>query len=161
MTGPGLPQVPVGGAVLAVGTDLVDVTAFAAQLAQPGTVFAERSFTARERRQAQRRARETGARAAEHLAARWAAKEAFIKAWSQAVTTTAGRPVPPVLAPEHVDWRDIEVVSDLWHRPSLALRGAVAQAVQQSLGSAPAWHLSLTHDGGWAGAVVVCAGPTT
>ena len=87
MTKPRLPDAPQtspDSTVLTVGTDLVHIPGFSAQLEQPGTVFAQRAFTARELREAQRRAQEWGTTPAQHLAARWAAKESFIKAWSQA-----------------------------------------------------------------------------
>ena len=57
MTAPALPPLPDCGArVLGVGLDLVHVPGVVEQLAVPGTVFAERAFTARERREARRRA---------------------------------------------------------------------------------------------------------
>ncbi|QKD80628.1 holo-ACP synthase [Actinomyces marmotae] len=151
----------------AVGMDLVHVPGLAHQLTIPGTVFAERAFTARELREAQRRADRTGALVAEPLAARWAAKESFIKAWSQALVARArdGRGsggTAPVIAPESVDWREIEIVSDRWGRPSLSLTGAIADAVESSLGPGAAspghWPVSLTHDGDWAAAIVLWAG---
>lgn len=163
MSQPSLPEVPVppdGAGALGVGLDLVHVPSLAEQLDRPGTVFAERAFTARERREARRRAQDKGSRQAEHLAARWAAKEAFTKAWSQALGTRAGRPGPPVIAPDAVDWRDIELVTDRWGRPSLRLTGAVAAAVESSLGPGGAeqarWLVSLSHDGEHAAAVVLC-----
>ncbi|SUU04825.1 Holo-[acyl-carrier-protein] synthase [Actinomyces denticolens] len=152
---------------MAVGMDLVHVPGLAHQLTIPGTVFAERAFTARELREAQRRADRTGALAAEPLAARWAAKESFIKAWSQALVVRARQDrgsggSAPVIAPESVDWREIELVSDRWGRPSLNLTGAIADAVEFSLGagvaSAGHWPVSLTHDGDWAAAIVLWAG---
>ena len=157
---PGLTGPPGGG--LAVGTDLVHVPGLAEQLGQPGTVFAERAFTPRERREAARRSREKGSAQAEHLAARWAAKESFVKAWSQALVLRAratGASAAPVIAPGAVDWRQVEVVSDRWGRPSLHLVGEVADAVEASLGAGSAepgrWPVSLTHDGNWAAAVVL------
>lgn len=92
------------GAVLGVGMDLVNVTAFAAHYDTPGTSFRQRVWTPREQRDVDRRVRATGSQAAEHFAARWAAKEAFIKAWSQAVNRHAGGSQPPVLPVEHVVW---------------------------------------------------------
>ncbi|WP_413227770.1 holo-ACP synthase [Actinomyces marmotae] len=164
--GPGGPDAPTGIAG-AVGMDLVHVPGLAHQLTIPGTVFAERAFTARELREAQRRADRTGALVAEPLAARWAAKESFIKAWSQALIARArdgrgGGGTAPVIAPESVDWREIEIVSDRWGRPSLSLTGAIADAVESSLGPGAAspghWPVSLTHDGDWAAAIVLWAG---
>ncbi len=106
----------------AVGVDVVGITAFAEQLEQPGTRFA-RVFTAGERRAA-RTAEGSGEREAERLAARWAAKEAVIKAWS---STCFGH--PEVIDPEHVDLREIEVRSDAWGRPAIRLHGAIARAM--------------------------------
>lgn len=163
--------------ILGVGLDVVDIAAFGEQLGLPGTMFG-RVFTARERREAAARAGARGAvggkrpqahtgdaaganpdgvrtpsgscaNAAEHLAARWAAKEAFIKAWS---TALYGR--PPILG--EVAWHEIEVVSDRWHRPRLVLHGDVAEAFAESIGNAAIrFHLSLTHDGPVAQAIVI------
>lgn len=140
--------------VLGVGVDTVDLDAFATSLAEPGTRFAA-VFSAAEQRQARERALARGADTstaalARHLGARWAAKEAMIKAWSAALY---GR--PPVISPERLDWAQIEVVADAWGRPGLRLHGEVAAAVADSLGSVR-WHLSLTHDGPAATAFVVC-----
>lgn len=159
MSQPSLPEVPDVRGVLGVGIDLVHIPGLAEQLDQPGTVFADLAFTARERRDAARRADAAGSPQAEHLAGRWAAKEAFIKAWSAAANTQAGHAVAPQLAPEAVDWRDIELITDRWNRPSLRLSGAVAAAVCASLDVAAAtperWPVSLSHDGDWAVAVVL------
>ena len=126
--------------ILGVGLDVVDVAAFREQLELPGTAFG-RAFTARERREA------AGVNVAERLAARWGAKEAFIKAWSAALK---GR--PPVLG--EVAWHEIEVVTDAWHRPGLALHADVAEAFANSVGQARI-HVSLSHDGPVAQAIVV------
>ena len=156
---PRLPEGPAGHGAAGVGLDLVHVPGLAEQVTRPGTVFAERVFTARERREARRRSQDTGSTEAEHLAARWAAKEAFIKAWSQALNTRAGGASAPVIVPDDVAWSDIEVVTDRWGRPSLRLRGAIARAVETSLGEGSgrpgAWPVSLTHDGDWAAAIVL------
>ena len=49
---PVLPDVPAAAGVTGVGMDLVHVPGLAHQLTIPGTVFAERSFTSRELRDA-------------------------------------------------------------------------------------------------------------
>ena len=159
---PDVPQTPLDSTVLAVGTDLVHVPGFSAQLDQPGTVFAQRTFTARELREARRRSQERGSSPAQHLAARWAAKESFIKAWSQAHVLRArsrGTSTSPVILAEDVDWREIEVVTDRWGRPSLRLSGTVAHAVERSLGeevlTPGCWPVSLSHDGDYAAAIVL------
>ena len=159
---PDMPRTSPGSTVLAVGTDLVHIPDFETQLDQPGTVFAQRAFTARELREARRRAQEKGSSPAQHLAARWAAKESFIKAWSQAHVLRArsrGTSTSPVILAEDVDWREIEVVTDRWGRPSLRLSGTVAHAVERSLGeevSTPGcWPVSMSHDGDYAAAIVL------
>ncbi|WP_229055075.1 holo-ACP synthase [Aeromicrobium sp. Leaf350] len=130
--------------VLGVGVDLVHVPGFAAQLAQPGTRFAD-AFTPGERADAAERADPDAS-----LAARWAAKEAVVKAWSAALYGS-----PPVM-PEGVH-RRIEVVADAWGRPAVRLLGDVAAAAASSLGVGSAdltWHLSLSHDADYATAYV-------
>lgn len=134
--------------VLGTGIDVVDVAAFRAQLADPASGFVSATFTAGERRDAERPAGDPAAR----LSARFAAKEAFVKAWSGA---RVGRP-PSAAA---VDAREIEVVLDPWGRPSLRLHGAVRHALLElgRDGAPPVAHVSLSHDGGVATAVVVLA----
>jgi holo-[acyl-carrier protein] synthase len=131
--------------ILAIGHDVVDVPGFRAQLAEPGSTFADRVFTARERATAKSRPSD----AAVHLAARWAAKEALVKAWS-----SARHGLPPVHP--HADWAEIELVSDRWRRPKLVLHGEVKEHVE-TLGVRRV-HVSLSHDGDIASAVVMLEG---
>jgi holo-[acyl-carrier protein] synthase len=80
-------------------------------------------------------------RTGESLAARFAAKEALAKALG---------------APGALRWHDAEVTVGERGRPHLAVRGSVAgRAAQLGVTS---WHLSLSHDGGIASAVVVAEG---
>ncbi|MFT4127999.1 MAG: holo-ACP synthase [Gordonia sp. (in: high G+C Gram-positive bacteria)] len=125
-------------AIIGVGIDIVSVPEFAEQLAQPGTMFAER-FTVGERRDAKVG---TGGDA-RHLAARWAAKEALVKAWS--VSRFAHSPLLPLIRHS-----DIEVVTDNWGRPALRLSGEIAEHLADTR-----LHVSLTHDGPTAAAVVI------
>lgn len=129
--------------VLGVGIDLVGLEPFAVQLSAAGSAFTELTFTPGEQRAAAR----GPAGVAAHLAGRFAAKEAFIKAFSGART---GR--SPALG--RTDWREVEVVSDGWGRPTLVLHGAVAHAVGEALGRVRI-HVSLTHEEHAAAAVVV------
>lgn len=128
--------------VQGVGVDVVDLGAFAASMAEPGTRFAK-VFSATERRQAREAAERRGAPGdvVRHLGARWAAKEAAIKAWSAALYGQ-----PPVIAPDELDWAEISVVCDAWGRPSLRLSGRIAAAVAESIGQAD-WQISLSHEG--------------
>lgn len=125
-------------AIVGVGIDVVSIPDFADQVDLPGTVFAE-TFTPGERRDAADKSSE----AARHLAARWAAKEAVIKAWSG--SRFAQRPV----LPEGIH-RDIEVITDMWGRPKVRLTGAIAEHLADVV-----IHVSLTHEADIAAAVAV------
>ena len=129
-------------AVRAVGIDLVGVEQFAEQLGSVGSAFAERTFTAGELR-----AGAVPSGAAQHLAGRFAAKEAFVKAFSGA------RPGRAPVIPD-MDWREVEVLADGWGRPQLRLHGRLAEAVGATLGPITA-HVSITHEPTMAAAVVV------
>lgn len=121
-----------------IGVDLVHIPGFREQMEMPGSRF-EAVFSALELRTASTRLDRSL-----HLAGRWAAKEAFIKAWSQAIYGRA-----PVLSPEQVDFREIEVCPDRWGRVAFELRGVVADAVHTSLGEIST-SLSISHDGDYA-----------
>ena len=121
-----------------IGIDLVSIPEFAEQVDQPGTVFAE-TFTPGERRDAA----DKSSLAARHLAARWAAKEAVIKAWSG--SRFAQRP----MLTEAI-YRDIEVITDMWGRPKVRLTGAIADHLADVV-----IHVSLTHEGDTAAAVAI------
>lgn len=129
-------------AIRAVGIDLVSVESFAEQLGSVGSAFAEGTFTAGELRAARGHSGP-----AQHLAARFAAKEAFVKAFSGA------RPGHAPVIPD-MDWREVEVVADGWGRPALVLHGRLAAAVRAALGPVTT-HLSITHEPTMAAAVVV------
>ena len=99
--------------IAGVGIDVVDLPRFAALLHEPGSVWQARTFTAMERAAAE--ARPSGD-PTQHLAARFAAKEAFVKALSQSL---APGPLPEAL----LDLREVEVICDDAGRPALALHG--------------------------------------
>lgn len=114
------------------------VPGFREQLERPGSRF-EAVFAVGELRTAARRQDR-----ALHLAGRWAAKEAFIKAWSQAIY---GR--PPLIDPDGVDFTEIEIRPDRWGRVAVELYGEVEQAVRASVGEIRT-SLSISHDGDYA-----------
>jgi holo-[acyl-carrier protein] synthase len=124
--------------IVGVGIDLVSISEFAEQVDQPGTVFAE-TFTPGERRDAS----DKSSSAARHLAARWAAKEAVIKAWSG--SRFSHRPV----LREDIH-RDIEVITDMWGRPKVRLTGEIAEHLKHVT-----IHVSLTHEADTAAAVAI------
>jgi holo-[acyl-carrier protein] synthase len=124
--------------IVGIGVDLVHVPSFRDQLGQPGSRF-EGAFLPGERSDARDRSSNPG----RHLAARWAAKEAVIKAWSASLFGDA-----PVMS-EHVHHL-IELVADAWGRPRIRLHGEVATHL-----SGHTLEVSLSHDGDYAIAYVV------
>ncbi|WP_448641123.1 holo-ACP synthase [Geodermatophilus sp. URMC 63] len=121
--------------IIGVGIDVVPVARFAESLVRtPG--LRDRLFT-----EAEQRTPSGGNRTPESLAARFAAKEALAKALG---------------APASLRWHDAEVVVGDRGRPHLDVRGTVAERAA-ALGIST-WHLSLSHDGGIASAVVVAEG---
>lgn len=71
--------------MLGLGHDVVDVPAFAEQLGEPGSRM-RNLFSMRERWQTAQRMQVKRDGEAVHLAARWAGKEAFLKAWCEAIS---------------------------------------------------------------------------
>ena len=121
--------------IIGIGIDVVPVERFAESLTRtPG--LRDRLFTDTEQRTSS-----GSARSGESLAARFAAKEALAKALG---------------APGDLHWHDAEVTVGEHGRPHLEVRGTVAgRAAQLGVSS---WHVSLSHDGGIASAVVVAEG---
>ena len=115
--------------VVGVGVDVVDVARLERVLARtPGV--AGRVFADGERAYAEG--------SVQRLATRFAAKEAAAKALG---------------SPARVRWRDIEVVVLDDGRPVLRVSGQTAEIAAAA--GIRSWHVSLTHDGGVAVAVVV------
>lgn len=125
---------PVG--VLGVGIDLVDVERFRVSLHRTPSMR-ERMFTAGERAYA-----ETANDPAERYAARFAAKEAVMKAMGVGLGAFG--------------FHEVEVLRADGGRPSLRVVGAAELlAVERGVRT---WQLSLTHTATSAGAVVVALG---
>jgi len=123
-------------AVLGVGIDIVPAARVEQLLARHGERALGRLFTPSERERAAEYAQ-----ASLHLAARIAAKEAAYKALSG-----DGRA-------HGVGWQDLEVRRYADGRPGLVFHGAAERRMAE-LG-ATRCHLSLTHAGGVAAAVVI------
>ncbi len=121
--------------ILGVGTDLAEVSRIRDSIARFGERFLNRIFTSGERTYALSKAN-----SAERFAARFAAKEAGMKAlgtgWSQGVT-----------------WHDFAVANEPSGRPTLRLSG-VAREVANRLG-VRTLSVSLTHTKEMAFAVVI------
>jgi len=121
--------------ILGIGTDLAEVDRIRESIARFGDRFLNRIYTAGERAYSASKANPV-----ERLAARFAAKEAGMKAigtgWSQGVT-----------------WQDFAVVNEESGRPTLALGGA-AKRKADAMGVKHI-SLSLTHTSATALAVVI------
>ena len=118
--------------IVGVGIDVVPIDRFAETLSRT-PALADRLFTAAER--------VTGSgtpRAAESLAARFAAKEALAKSLG---------------AGGGMHWTDAEVLVDDAGRPSLSIKGTVQERAD-ALG-VTRLHVSMSHDGGIASATVI------
>lgn len=127
------------GSILAHGVDLVEVARIDRLLKDHDGRFIERVFTQGERDYADANL----ARRGEILAARFAAKEAVLKAigtgWSGGIA-----------------WTDVEVVRDDAGRPGVRITGAASQAARAKFnGHHVTWLLSLSHTGGLAMASAV------
>ena len=118
-----------GHVIVGIGVDVVDLARFALTLERTPHL-ADRLFTNRER-----------AAAPESMAATFAAKEAVAKVLG---------------APGGLGWHDVEVCRDDSGRPALLVGGTVAVAA--SARGILRWHVSLSHDGGTAVAMVIAEG---
>ena len=115
--------------IVGIGVDVVLVTRFEQQL-RKAPALRERLFVPAER--------ELNTRS---LAARFAAKEAVAKALG---------------APAGMNWQDCQVVLDASGAPRVQIEGTVAAVAEQR--GVRNWHLSLSHDGDVATAMVVAEG---
>ena len=123
------------GQRLCTGFDIVQISRIGASVERFGKAFTHRLYTLRELTQV------THAHALNlgSLAARFAAKEAVIKALA--------------LSEAGISWRDIEVVKLPDGHCELQLHGRVAARAHQA--GCRQWQLSLSHEGDYAGAVVM------
>ncbi|MGB9886136.1 MAG: holo-ACP synthase [Moorellales bacterium] len=117
-----------------IGIDLVEIARLERAWCRYGSRFLGRVYTAAEQSYCLSKGRPAAS-----LAARFAAKEAVMKALG--------------LGLGGVRWRDIEILPDAAGRPTLRLLGA-AQGRAAELGIC-SWHLSLAHGRDYAVAVVL------
>jgi len=121
--------------ILGIGTDLAEVARIDQSIKRYGDRFLRRVYTERERAYALSKAN-----SAERFAARFAAKEAGMKAigtgWNRGVT-----------------WQDFEVANEPSGRPTLRLQG-VARRIAEQLGMTSI-SISLTHTKELAFAIVI------
>lgn len=125
---------------IGLGTDLIEVQRIADSIERHGEAFLARCFTDREQADARRTGEE---RAPERFAARFACKEAVLKAlgtgWSQGI-----------------GWTDVEVVTDEVGAPGIVLTGRAAEIAGQR--GITSWLCSLTHTASLASATVIGSG---
>jgi holo-[acyl-carrier protein] synthase len=125
--------------ILGIGTDLAEVERIRESIARFGDRFLNRIYTERERAYASSKAN-----AAERFAARFAAKEAGMKAigtgWRHGVT-----------------WKDFEVANEPSGRPTLRLSGVASQIAERM--GVKRISVSLTHTSQTAFAVVILEDP--
>lgn len=111
--------------IVSIGIDIIEIARIREVLARTPR-FAQKVFTEAERTYCDSR----GAVAAQHYAARFAAKEAMLKALQ---TGWRGG----------ISWRDVEVASRESGAPYLIIRGVANELFEQS--GATSAHLSLSH----------------
>jgi holo-[acyl-carrier protein] synthase len=119
--------------IVGLGIDLTEVPRIARMVERWGENFTGRIFTEGERAYASGRAN-----AALHFAARFAAKEATLKA---------------LAVPSGLSWHEMEVVGGGNEPPLLVLRGKALEAADRM--GVVRMHLTLTHTADVAGAVVI------
>jgi holo-[acyl-carrier protein] synthase len=124
--------------ILGIGLDLVEISRLARALDRSGERFLDRVFTATERRDCEGRAD-----APQGFAARFAAKEACLKAFGTGWS-------------EGLAFRQVEVVRGEGGQPELVLHGP-AEARARAMGVRRV-HVTLTHQPGVAAAMVVLEG---
>ncbi len=119
--------------IVGLGNDLCEVDRIEAMVECWGKRFTERVFTEGERAYALPKVKR-----AQHLAARFAVKEATLKALG---------------VPSGLSWKEMEVVGGGNTAPKLKLSGR-AKAAAEALGVV-SFHITITHSGNLASAVVI------
>jgi holo-[acyl-carrier protein] synthase len=121
--------------IYGIGTDLVEVSRIAETLQRWGERFQNKVFTPGEVRYCLQKRNPSP-----HYAARFAAKEAFVKALGIGIR-------------RGVHWKDVEVQRGPLGRPVLKLHNRALELCRTE--EIEGVFLSLTHDGNYGGAVVV------
>ena len=125
--------------ILGIGIDTVEIGRFQRFLDEDNQALLDRLFAPAEQEYCHPRKQ-----AASCLAARFAAKEAFVKAMGTGLR-------------DGICWTEIEVCNDQLGKPLLKLSGRALQLFSEQ--GASAAHLSLSHDGGHAIAQVILEAP--
>lgn len=129
--------------IMGIGTDISGIREFDDRLKDAASIFNKVHFTPKELSYC---TSQVSGRPAQHLAARYSAKEALIKALDQA---RGGK--LPAIAP--LLYTEIEVANDTEGRPFFTLHGSI-QNITKQLGIENI-HLSISHDNEYAIAFVI------
>jgi holo-[acyl-carrier protein] synthase len=121
--------------IVSIGVDIIEVYRIRETLERTPR-FAERVFTSAEKAYCESK----GAAAAQSYAARFAAKEAFLKALK---TGWRGK----------ITWHDMEIVNDEQGAPSLKISGEVERLLREM--NVTNFHLSMSHTTDHATATVI------
>lgn len=124
--------------IIGIGVDIVENARIAELLDKHASSFSDKVFTEGELGYADPRCRRV-----EHLAARFAAKEAVAKALGLGMSNG-------------ISWRDIEVVHDDAGKPSVKLTGLVRDLADKT--GVRSFHISLSHTDSHSIAFVVAEG---
>ena len=111
--------------ILGIGTDIVECLRIAQMIERHGELFLTRVFTDAEIKYCRSRGPST-----QHYAARWAAKEAVLKALGTGMR-------------EGLRWREIEICIGPNGRPTVVLHGAAKELMEKS--RIRRIHISLSH----------------
>jgi holo-[acyl-carrier protein] synthase len=125
--------------IYGIGVDIVATERFQRFIDAGNSAIMERLFTQDERSLCGKRKDEASC-----LAARFAAKEAFLKALGTGLR-------------DGLSWQDIEVSNNALGKPELTLSGKAAEQIQAN--GVSRVHLTLSHDSGSAVAMVVLETP--
>ena len=124
--------------IAGIGVDIAEIARFERFVREDNRALLERIFTAGELAYSFARKQ-----SAQHLALRFAAKEAFVKALGTGLR-------------DGLSWQNMEVVNDAAGKPELVLSG---RATEMFAGRRlTRCHLALSHDAGCAVAMVVLEG---
>jgi holo-[acyl-carrier protein] synthase len=115
------------------GIDLVEVASLRQLIEAGGDGFIDAAWTAREQQEANGQA--------EGLAGKWAAKEAVMKVLQRGIGD--------------LDPRDVEIVTEPSGAPRVELHRTARTFARRH--RITTWHVSLTHEGGWAAAIVIAS----
>lgn len=126
-------------AIAGVGTDLSRASRFRRFLEKGNQALIQRIFTLSEQAYCLPKPDPSP-----HLAARFAVKEAFLKSLGLGLR-------------EGISWQDMEVLRDDLGKPSLAVSGRAAEILAER--GIATIHLSYSHEGDYASAVVILERP--